>query len=291
VGGWYDAFLPWQVKDYMALRAAGRRPYLTIGPWWHTDARHVMASIRESLGFFQAHLRGDFSRVRANPVRLFITGACEWRTYQDWPVPGMRPQRWFLQPGHGLGESGPPESGPDTYRYDPAHPTPSLGGPTLMGSAKPVDQRPLERRPDVLVYSSPDLRADLDVIGPVTADLFVRSDREHTDFVVRLCDVGPDGTSRDVCEGGLRLRPGEPGADADGVRRIQVELWPAGHRFKRGHRIRIHVASGAHPKMASNPGTGEPLGTAAVMVPADQEIFHDSDHPSAIVLPVVSPSG
>jgi putative CocE/NonD family hydrolase len=290
VGGWYDAFLPWQIKDYVALRAAGRRPYLTIGPWWHADARHVMASMRESLGFFQAHLRGDFSKIRANPVRLFITGAGEWRSYQDWPVPGMRPQRWFLQPGHGLGESGPAESTPDTYRYDPANPTPSLSGPTLMGSAKPVDHRPLERRPDVLVFSSPVLRSDLDVIGPVTADLFVRSDREHTDFVVRLCDVSPDGASHNVCEGGLRLRPGEPAADGDGVRKIHVELWPAGHRFKRGHRIRVHVASGAYPKVASNPGTGEPLGTAALMVTADQEVFHDPGRPSAIVLPVVPSS-
>ncbi|GAA2109298.1 CocE/NonD family hydrolase [Actinomadura alba] len=287
VGGWYDTFLPWQLKDYEALRKAGRRPYLTIGPWWHSDARHVMVSIRESIGFFQAHLRGDFSRIRANPVRVFVTGAGEWREYQDWPVPAMRPQRWFLQPGHGLGESGPVESTPDTYRYDPANATPSLSGPTLMGSAKPADHRSLERRPDVLVYSSPVLRSDLEIIGPVTADLFVRSDREHTDFVVRLCDVSPDGASHNVCEGGLRLRPAEPAADRDGVRRIHVDLWPAGHRFKRGHRVRVHVASGAYPKVASNPGTGEPLGTAAVMVTADQEVFHDPDRPSSITLPVV----
>ncbi|MCW2899536.1 MAG: X-Pro dipeptidyl-peptidase domain protein [Streptosporangiaceae bacterium] len=287
VGGWYDAFLPWQVKDYEAMRAAGRRPYLTIGPWWHADPRHVVASVRESLGWFQAHLRGDFSRLRANPVRLFITGAGEWRSYRDWPVPGMRPTRWFLQPGHGLGESGPSTSEPDTYRYDPAKPTPTLSGPTLVGSAKPVDNRPLERRSDVVVYSSPVLRSDLEIIGAVSADLYVRSDREHTDFVVRLCDVSPDGVSRNVCEGGLRLRPGGPAPDGDGIRRINVDLWPAGHRFKHGHRLRVHVASGAYPKVASNPGTGEPLGTAANLVSADQEIFHDPDHPSAIILPVV----
>jgi putative CocE/NonD family hydrolase len=287
VGGWYDVFLPWQVKDYLELRAAGRRPYLTIGPWWHADPRHAMVSFRESLDWFRAHLRGDFSRVRANPVRLFITGAGEWRSFRDWPVPGIRPERWHLQPDRGLGASGPPRSDPDTYRYDPADPTPALGGPSLMGSAKPVDNRPLERRPDVLVFSGPALRSDLDIIGPVTADLFVRSDREHTDFVVRLCDVAPNGTSHNVCEGALRLRPGDPPADADGVRGITVELWPAGHRFRRGHRVRVHVTSGAYPKLASNPGTGEPLGTATALAIAHQEVFHDPDRPSAIILPVV----
>jgi putative CocE/NonD family hydrolase len=290
VGGWYDAFLPWQVRDYVAMRAAGRRPYLTIGPWWHADARHVMASMRESLCWFQAHLRGDFSRLRAHPVRLFITGAGEWRSYRDWPVPGIRSRRWFLQPGRALAESAPPASDPDTYRYDPADPTPTLSGPTLVGSAKPVDNRPIESRPDMLVFSSEVLRSDLEIIGPVGADLFVRSDREHTDFVVRLCDVAPDGTSLNVCEGGLRLRPGGFPADGDGVRRVEVELWPAGHRFKRGHRLRVHVASGSHPKVASNPGTGEPIGTAATWVTAEQEVFHDPDRPSAIILPVVPSS-
>ncbi|SEF52712.1 hypothetical protein SAMN04489712_101317 [Thermomonospora echinospora] len=290
LGGWYDIFLPWQLKDYAALRAAGKRPYLTIGPWWHSDARHGVVAMRESLAWFRAHLRGDFSGLRAHPVRVYVTGARQWRDYLDWPPPSMRHHRWHLHPGYGLGEEGPQAAPPSRYRFDPAHPTPALTGPSLLGSCKPVDQRPLERRPDVLVFTSAPLRHDLDVIGPVSAELYVRSDREHTDFMTRLCDVAPDGTSLNVCEGGLRLRPGDPPADADGIRRVTVELWPAGHRFRRGHRIRVHVASGAFPLVAANPGTGEPLGSAAARVGAHQEVFHDPDHPSAILLPVVERS-
>ncbi|WP_205718610.1 CocE/NonD family hydrolase [Actinomadura sp. WMMA1423] len=292
LGGWYDVFLPWMIKDYLALRAAGRTPYLTIGPWWHTDARHGLPAIRESLAWFRAHLQGDPSGLRRDPVRVYVTGAREWRHYRDWPPPGMRQTRWHLHAGGGLGEDGPREARPSKYRFDPARPTPALGGPTLLGSSRPVDNRPLERRPDVLVFTSPPLADDLDVIGPVGADLFVRSDREHTDFVVRLCDVSPDGTSRNVCEGGLRL----PAASAvpvgtDGVLRLVVDLWPAGHRFQRGHSVRVHVTSGAHPKVAVNPGTGEPIATAATrMVTARQEVFHDPGRPSAIILPVAERS-
>ncbi|MFA1548086.1 CocE/NonD family hydrolase [Actinomadura chokoriensis] len=296
LGGWYDVFLPWEIKDYLALRAAGHSPYLTIGPWWHTDARHGLPGIRESLAWFRAHLQGDPSGLRSDPVRVYVTGAREWRHYRDWPPPGTRRVRWHLHAGpsdrHGLGEDGPQDHPASTYTFDPADPTPALGGPTLLGSSRPVDNRPLERRRDVLVFTSRPLRADMDVIGPVGADLFVRSDREHTDFVVRLCDVAPDGTSRNVCEGGLRL----PAADgkrvgADGVRRVAVDLWPTGHRFARGHRVRVHVTSGAHPKVAANPGTGEPLATAATrMLKARQEVFHDPDHPSAIILPVAERS-
>ncbi|WP_131738293.1 CocE/NonD family hydrolase [Actinomadura roseirufa] len=288
LGGWYDVFLPWQIRDYLALRAGGHRPYLTVGPWWHTDARHGLVSLRETLAWFRAHLLGDPSGLRADPVRLYVTGAREWRHYRDWPPPGTRRERWHLQPGGGLGPDGPRDAPPSRYRFDPRRPTPALGGPTLLGVSRPVDNRPLERRPDVLVFTSPALTRDLEVIGPVSAELFARSDREHTDFVVRLCDVAPDGTSRNVCEGGLRL-PAAAAAPVGtgGVRRVPVDLWPTGHRFPRGHRVRVHVTSGAHPKVAVNPGTGEPLGTARAMVAARQEVFHDPDRPSAIVLPVV----
>jgi predicted acyl esterase len=65
-----------------------------------------------------------------------------------------------------------------------------------------------------------------------------------------------------------------------------VRLWPTAHRFKRGHRIRVQVSSGAFPRFARNPGTGEPSATATRLQPADQEVYHDPAHPSAVILPV-----
>jgi len=264
LGGWYDIFLPWMVKDYLAMRAAGRRPYLTIGPWWHADPRHFLPATRESLAWFRAYLMNDFRRVRANPVKVYVTGAGEWREFGDWPIPGARTERWHLQPGYGLGADGPIESAPSTYRYDPKDPTPALGGPSLLGNCKPVDNRKLEVRPDVLVFSSQVLRDDVDVIGPVGAELFVRSDRAHTDFVVRLCDVAPDGTSLNVCEGGQRhvadrppvqARAPDPGARRQ--RRVPEGGQQSGHRraARRGLQPRTRRAGGLpHPR----PPVGDP---------------------------------
>src|SRR5581483_11746762 len=98
-------------------------------------------------------------------------------------------QRFYFQPEKGLASDPPPASEPDHYRYDPADPTPSLAGPLLAGKSQPTDNRPLEARPDVLTYTSAPLENALEVIGPVQADLYVRSSLEHTDFFVRLCDV------------------------------------------------------------------------------------------------------
>ncbi|MFF4776867.1 CocE/NonD family hydrolase [Microtetraspora fusca] len=288
-GGWYDVFLPWQLKDYRAMRAAGRQPYLTIGPWYHADLRLGRVASVDALAWFRAHLLGDPSGLRASPVRLYVTGADEWRDYPDWPVPGTRAERWHLQPGGALSTDNPVPSEPDRFRYDPRHPTPVLGGPVLIGNSMPRDNRRLESRRDVLVYSSPVLAADTDLIGEVSADLYVRTSTEHADVVVRVCDVHPNGTSMNVCEGVRRLTPAEL-PDQDGVRRIRVDLWPIAHRFRRGHRIRVHVAGGAYPRISRNPGTGDPLGPESAMVCCDHEVLHDPARPSAVLLPRVARS-
>jgi uncharacterized protein len=88
--------------------------------------------------------------------------------------------------------------------------------------------------------------------------------------------VHPDGRSLNVCDGLIRLTPDEPARDRDGIAAVRFELWPAGHRFHAGHRIRVQVSSGAHPRYARNPGTGEDPVRATRLVAADQEVFHDS---------------
>ena len=140
----------------------------------------------------------------------------------------------------------------------------------------------------MLVYTSAPLDHAVEAIGPVSAELYVTSSREHTDFTVRLCDVDPAGKSRNVCDGLLRLQPGQPPPGAEGCRRVVIDLWPTAYRFQPGHRLRVQVASGAHPRWARNPGSGEPLATATTLHTADQAVYHDPDHPSAILLPILA---
>ncbi len=288
MGGWYDIFLDWQLKDYQALRAAGRNPYLLIGPWVHGDISSYSTMTRETLTWLQAHLKGNTSKLRENPVRLFVMGANQWRTFSDWPPPAQN-ERWYLQPEGVLALTPPPTSEPDRYRYDPANPTPAVGGNSL-GSRKHMgakDNPKLEARADVLTYTSAVLEHDVEVIGPVTAELYVRSSLQHTDFFARLCVVEPTGKSINLCDGILRLTPDCVVPQADGSLRIQINIWPTAYRFRRGQRIRIQVSSGAHPRFTRNLGTGEPLATATKLRVAEQSVFHDPEHPSAILLPIL----
>jgi hypothetical protein len=138
----------------------------------------------------------------------------------------------------------------------------------------------LEARPDVLTYTTAPLEADTEVIGEVSAEIWFSSSLAHADVFVRLCDVDPRGRSWNVCDGLTSL------TGADKVTRATVRLWATAYRFKRGHRIRVQVSSGAFPRYARNPGSGEPLATATRLLAADQSVYHDPAHPSAVILPV-----
>ena len=148
-----------------------------------------------------------------------------------------------------------------------------------------MDQAPLEKRNDVLVYTSEPLFNDITVIGNVRATIYARASLPEADLFVKLCDVDEAGKSINICDGLVRKTAGDP-AEPDDIWKLKIRLHATAHTFKRDHRLRLIVASGAHPRYARNYGTAENFGTATRLVPVDLEIFHDHDHPSAISLPV-----
>lgn len=275
VAGWYDVFLPGQLRDFRILQDAGRTARLTVGPWTHTEP---VAATSEALGFGLAYARGEEPAERA-PVRLFVMGQDKWRDFESWPPAGYEPRRFHLQADGGLGADLPTQSAPDEYRYDPADPTPAAGGISISSGGR-VENGALEARSDVLTYTTDVLEEDVEVVGEVSAEVWFRSSLAHADVFVRLCDVDPEGRSFNVCDGLVSL------TGADELSQATVTLWPTAHRFERGHRIRVQVSSGAFPRFARNTGTGEPLASATTLLAADQAVHHDPDHPSAVILPL-----
>ncbi|MET8977060.1 CocE/NonD family hydrolase [Streptomyces sp. NPDC004539] len=281
VGGWYDIFLPGQLRDFRVLQDAGRPARLTVGPWTHTSPGSGALAVTEALGFGLDLAEGREPAGRA-PVRLYVMGADTWRDFPSWPPPDHTPRRLHLQPHAALDWRPPADSEPDGYRYDPGDPTPAVGGVRLALGVKggAVDQAPLESRADVLTYTTAVLDEDVEIVGEVSAEVWFRSSLPYADVFVRLCDVDGKGRSVNVCDGLTGL------TGADEVTCAQVKLWPTAYRFRRGHRIRVQVSSGAFPRYNRNPGTGEPRATATALRAADQLVFHDPGRPSAVVLPV-----
>lgn len=278
--GWSDMFLLSQLRDYEALRDQGHQPHLTIGPGSHLDPRTGLLGLRQAVQWMQTHLLGETDSEPDGPVRLYVIGARRWRQLPTWPPPSRSTTLWL----HGNGSliTAPPRSSPvRRYEYHPAAPTPAVGGRQLLPGRPRRDNRRLERRPDVLTYTSKPLAHNMEVIGPIRASISFHSSAIHTDLFVRICDVSPSGRSVNITDGVTAVNMA---TTADGP--VCVELAPTAYRFRRGHRIRVQISSGAHPWRSRNHGAGDPPLTATRMYIAHQEVRHDSAHPSTIEFPV-----
>jgi uncharacterized protein len=289
VTGWWDLFVHAQMKDYQALREAGVDAQIVVGPWLHGALDEIREILRTDIAFLDHHLHGAPAPDGA-PVRLYLQQADQWLEFDAWPPPA-RQLLLHLDQASRLGEE--PGSGSSAFDYDPSDPTPAIGGPLLQKPGEQVDQRPVESRPDVLVFTGPALERDVDVVGPVTARVYVRPSLEHADIYLRVCDVDKHGVSRNVVDGIRRLDPRTvPAKDVtpgeDGVLAVDLELFPTAYRVRAGHRIRVQVAGGAFPRFARNTGTAEPLGTATTGRRCHTEVLHDETHPSHVVLPVLA---
>jgi uncharacterized protein len=312
--GWWDVCLDPTLAQYRRLRAAGRQVRLVVGPWNHTSGfnQDMPVLLSEATGWLRAHLGADQSGLPAEPVRMHvgeIGGRGEWRDLTDWPPPGTQPRPWYLHadgtltagppgltagpPGLTAGPPGLAAGPPDgaavlALRYDPAAPTPSIGGPSMDSRrAGPQRNDKLEARDDVLTFTSAPLGEPLELIGPVSIGLRVRGSSPHFDVFARLCDVDPRGRSWNICDGLVRLGPdgggGRPWLD------ITVPMSATAHRLAAGHRLRVQISGGAHPRFLRNTGTGEPPATASRLVPVDIEIACRAAQPCVLSLPVQPP--
>jgi putative CocE/NonD family hydrolase len=320
VGGWYDIFskttieLVSQVRACSRDRQVRRNEFVIMGPWGHgVGARKVGeldfgADAALKIGelqfqWFEYWLKGHETGVQNWPAfYLFVMGENHWRGESEWPLKRTQFVSYFLHSagranslkGDGSLSSTPPgEEQPDRFTYAGQDPVPSVGGNNLVGaSAGPCDQTKVEERQDVLVYSTPPLEQEVEVTGPVKLLLSAASSARDTDFTAKLVDVHPEGKAYNLCEGIIRARYRqgmdkplllEPGR----VERFEIDLWVTSNLFQRGHRIRVEVSSSNFPRFDRNPNSGRPFGTDTELLPAIQTVFHDQEHPSQLVLPVI----
>jgi hypothetical protein len=320
IGGWYDIFskttleLPARVRAASRDRQVRRNQFVIMGPWTHGAGQRKVGQLdfgpdaALNLGDFQFRwfeywLQGRETGVQDWPAcYLFVMGENRWRGESEWPLQRTRYVSYFLHgAGHAnslkgdgaLSPTAPAAEPADRFTYDGNNPVPSIGGNNLLGAtAGPYDQAKVEERPDVLVYTTAPLDQEVEVTGPVKLALFAASSAPDTDFTGKLVDVYPDGKAYNLCEGILRARyrkslaqpaalePGQP-------QPFDIDLWVTSNLFRPGHRIRLEVSSSNFPRFDRNPNSGKPFGTDTELLPAQQAVFHDRDHPSHLVLPVI----
>ena len=323
-GGWHDIFLKGSIKNFVEMRknAAtqeardGQR--LLVGPWAHANTSpegkigdvvfgkqavlDMNATIAKWGDFALKGIKNEFAGDA--PVRIFVMGENVWRDEKEFPLARTQYTNYYFHSNKGansisgdgaLSTKTPDKEKPESYEYDPQNPTPTIGGRLCCGTAiqpGPFDQRANESRKDVLVFSTPPLERDVEVTGYITADLFASTSGADTDFTAMIVDVDPSGYARFLTDGIARARyrnsteraePIEPGK----IYKYTIDLWATSNVFKAGHRIRVYISSSNFPRFNRNLNTGAAALGASKMVKANQTIFHDAEHPSAITLPII----
>jgi putative CocE/NonD family hydrolase len=323
--GWYDLNLGGTLACHHGITTQGgseqarQNSRLVIGPWIHgvdmsqqageldfglTSSGSGIDFLGQQIRWFDHWLKGAENGVQNTaPVRIFVMGENVWRDEQEWPLTRSRYTKYYFHSngeantlhGNGTLSTEPPKAEAcDQYEYDPEHPVPSTGGMrlSLTAQAGAFDQKQVEERSDVLVYSSAPLEDSLEVTGPISVTLYAASSAWDTDFTAKLVDVWPDGRAYILRDGIIRARSRNPGAppsmiEPGRVYEYSIDLGATSNVFKAGHRIRVEISSSNFPVYDRNPNTGHPIGADADLQAANQTIFHDENHLSHILLPLI----
>lgn len=325
--GYLDEMHPGTISSFREMQArspARDRQFLVVGPWEHItvvdaglDYRdnyrparrvrnlnlpdHAFLDSKDIYGRFFDWCLKDGPRFEQAAVRIYLTGSNRWLDLPRYPPPAVRDRPLFLSSSgraNGLRGDGrltwnkPAGAIPDHYRFHPLDP----GGPPRGKPDDPVDLRGEIDRSDVLVYVTEPLPRSLTVAGNVRLLLHAATDGRDTDWAARIEDVAPDGTAIRI---GASFAAIVRARYRNGFNREELlvpnrsyaytlDLHDIGHTFQPGHRLRLSISSAAYPWVHPNPNTGNPIATdTATPRPAAQTVFHDSRHPSRLLLPVL----
>lgn len=314
--GWFDIYTQGALDSFLLMRnssgseKARRLTRCVIGPWTHGEElgelprgddfsreKHVDVPAEA----FLVSLLKEQETASSAPLRYFMFGTNEWCSADAWPPDGVRERNFYLHSGGAansrfgdgvLSEEFPGGEVPDCFISDPHNPVPTTGGHGICVVNGSHDQAEVEQRSDVLVYTSAPLRSPLVVAGRVTVLLYASSTAPDTDFTAKLIDLYPDGRAFNLANGILRaryrrsmeqpelLQPGE-------ICEFRIDLWSIANCFLPGHRIRLEVAGSDFPEFSRNSQTGGSIADDVELRVARQTVFHDGEHRSCLILPVL----
>jgi uncharacterized protein len=319
--GWFDGDGIGTKLNYLRMVSHGHtHQKLTLGPWGHTDTATRMVRERDFsesaiidlqrdyLRWFDYWLRGIQNGVENEPlVNVFVMGANEWLHGQAYPLEETRFEKLYLAGDGQLSFDPPPaESRPDSYVYDPGDPTPWLefyqeseedekrvrSSEERKKEAVEQHARLAAERGDILVYQTEPFTEPVTFAGLVSAVLYASSSARDTDWFVTLSEVEKEGKIFQLVQGRIRARfrdslaapePLVPGK----IYEYRIDLWQTGICISPGARLRVEIASAAFPLFSRNLNTYGHNEMDAEYMSAQQTIWHDLEHPSHVLLPVI----
>ncbi|MCW3123725.1 MAG: CocE/NonD family hydrolase [Flavipsychrobacter sp.] len=269
--------------------------------------------------FFNYYLKGKGDISKMAEATIFMSGANEWKTYPQWPPAGKKDIKLYLRDGDSLSWKAPKkENSYNEYVSDPHKPVPYTSEIHFNRTRNYMtdDQRFADRRPDVASFKTDVLNEDVTLTGNVIASLQASISTTDADFVVKLIDVFPDSlyynnvniyedadpvlkypmggyemlVHGEVMRGKYRNSLAKPSPFTPGqVTTVSFKIGDIAHTFKKGHRIMVQVQSSWFPLVDMNPQKFVNIYKAKLsdFQKSTIRIYHDSKHPSYLVLPIL----
>ena len=213
-------------------------------------------SLDPTLEFFDVFVRGNKRPSGLPRVTWNLAGTHEWRHDETWPPAGVRVAEVRATAAGELAfaeETSASQATEITWVHSPLDPVPSSVGNAFAFLLEKPDESPIGERDDVLSFTSPPLSNDVELVGPVTASVRIRSTGPVMDCFVRLLDVAPDGSALRIARGELQLRGADSPTHSE---KLEINLGQLGYMLRAGHRLRAHVSSSDYPEYIPQPGTG-----------------------------------
>ena len=267
VGGWFDAEdMFGALNTYKAIEQQNKtnNNFLVMAPWthgaWESKKWDHFAGYQfgqdlnekfqqMEFDFFNDYLKskGNFNAPEAT---IFTTGTNEWKSFSEWPPKDITTQKWLLNDNHQLLLQNGKATGQDRYVSDPASPVPYIDkrSDDRINEYMAAAQTFASKRNDVVYYQSDSLMNDVQLVGPITANFWVSLSGTDADFIVKLIDVLPDGTSTqqlvraEVLRGKFRNSWTKPEPFVSGKPTlVKLQLNDVAHTFLKGHRIAVQI--------------------------------------------------
>jgi uncharacterized protein len=320
VGGLWDIFQRSAPMNYEALKNHTTAKFL-IGPWHHLQAAQgeglpmdgVPTLDQLALQWFDHYLKDIDSGAASFPdVTQWVWGHERFDYPGDWPHPQARAQRQYLQAGGALsGEAPHGAAAPSVMLQQP------LGGVCSQSSMQisigilaylPLPCWTQDNLAQALeiTFDTPALEQDLYINGPIQADIWLSTTALDAGVVVRVSDLAPNGTAHALSSGlqtaslravddsrsryldGEMIQPWHPltaesrqEVGSGSIVKVPVEIFQTSALIRKGHRLRISVGP-SNVLLATMP-----LPTLLPSAAGLLSIYHDAEHPSSVVLPVV----
>ncbi|MFX0007232.1 MAG: CocE/NonD family hydrolase [Promethearchaeota archaeon] len=298
VAGWFDFFSRSTIDTFVDLQHLGNQK-LFILPGTHGSLGEM--PYEPYYDWFDYWLKDEDTGIMDEPsVWYYGLGDDEWRFADQWPI-GDIDYTYFYMHDDGLLNTNPSSEFEESlsYLYDPMNPVLTWGGRNLGLPAGSLDQTPVVMgRDDILSYTTQPLTEDLEIAGPIKVFLSGSSNCLDTDFTAKLIDVYPTGELMLIADGIIRARyrnsmanPELMSGNPEDIYEFTISMGDICQVFEKDHSIRVDISSSNFPKYDRNLNSGGELYTEtedAIQI-AENTIHHKSDHPSYLVLPIVSP--